>query len=164
MNSPRLVSCHTSALMPQPRQVRPHDLLQSTSLRELLSQLRRQTLHLLVEGLIVIVTGGGANKAAGGEHEAVLGNLLGGGAPAEAGDVFIDAGALLAAPRVERAGDSRNLLIGQLAVCPIDHHAHLAGVDEQRLAAAVAAGAAAPRSVALVARQEPQAHRDLRRV
>ena len=78
---------------------------------------------------------------------------------AEAGHVGVLARVLVAAPGVVGAGDLRDVLVGQLAVHAVDHRAQLAGVDEERLAAPVAEAA-----VLLVAREEPEADRDLRRV
>ena len=57
------------------------------------------------------------------------------------------------------AGDAGDVLVGQLAVGAVHHAAELAGVDEEHLAAAVAELAVLP-----VAREEPEAGRDLRRV
>ena len=57
------------------------------------------------------------------------------------------------------AGDLGDVLVGQFAVDAVDQRAQLAGVDEQRLAAPVAEPA-----VLLVAGEEPEADRNLRRV
>ena len=65
----------------------------------------------------------------------------------------------VAAPGVVGPGDARDLLVGQLAMGPVDQRAQLAGVDEQRLAPPVAEPA-----VALVAGEEPETDRDLGRV
>ncbi len=78
---------------------------------------------------------------------------------AEAGHVGVLARVLVAAPGVVGAGDLRDVGVGQLAVHAVDHRAELAGVDEERLAAPVAEAA-----VLLVAGEEPEADRDLRRV
>src|SRR5450830_665134 len=164
------------SVITQAIEVRRDLLLQARSLLEPLPQLRGQALHLLVEGLAVVLVVGGADVAARGEYVAMLSDLLGGGALAEAGHVGVAGRAWLAiqagralcarlpAPRVIRPGDARDVLVAQLLVRAVDERAHLAGVDEQRLAAAVVAGATASWAVALVARQEPQAHGDLRRV
>src|SRR5690606_32775311 len=80
----------------------------------------------------------------------------------EAGYVGVFAGVLLAAlaaPGVIGIRDAGDVLVGQLAVGAVHHAAKLAGVDEEDLAAAVAELA-----VLAVARQKPQARRDLRRV
>src|SRR5450759_5136183 len=160
----------SSELIAQAAQVGPDLLLQPRRLLELAGELRRQPPHLLLERLAVVLSLGGAHVAPGGEHAAVLGDLFAGGSFAEAGHVGVAGrarlalAARLAAPSVVRTRDARDVLVAQLLVRAVDERAHLAGVDEQRLAAAVAAGAAAPRPVALVARQEPQAYGDLRRV
>ena len=56
-------------------------------------------------------------------------------------------------------GDAGNVLVGQLAMRAVRHATHLARVNEEHVAAAVTELA-----VLLVACQEPQARRDLRRV
>src|SRR5665647_1875494 len=147
----------SSELIAQAAQVGPDLLLQPRRLLELAGELRRQALHLLVERLAVVLSLGCAHEAAGRQHAAVLGDLFAGGSFAEAGHVGVAgrarlaiwAGrvlcARLAAPGVVRTGDARDGLVAQLLVRAVDERAHLAGVDEQRLAAAVAAGAAARR-------------------
>src|SRR5665648_301776 len=154
----------SSELIAQAAQVGPDLLLQPRRLLELAGELRRQPPHPLLERLAVVLSLGCAHEAAGRQHAAVRRDQFRGGALAEAGHVGVAGRARLAAPGVVRTGDARDVLVAQLLVRAVDERAHLAGVDEQRLAAAVAAGAAAPRPVALVARQEPQAHGDLRGV
>src|SRR5665647_1973520 len=154
----------SSELIAQAAQVGPDLLLQPRRLLELAGELRRQPPHLLLERLAVVLSLGCAHEAAGRQHAAALGDLFAGGSFAEAGDVGVVERARLPAPGVVRTGDARDVLVAEFLVRAVDERAHLAGVDEQRLAAAVAAGAAAARSVALVARQEPQAYGDLRRV
>ena len=97
--------------------------------------------------------------AAGREHVAVLADVVELRGLAEAGHVGVLARVLVAAPSVIGAGDLRDVLVGQLAVHAIHHRAHLARVDEERLAAPVAEAA-----VLLVAREEPQTDGNLRRV
>jgi hypothetical protein len=81
------------------------------------------------------------------------------GAFAEARYVLVLAGALVATPGMVRAGDTRDVVIGELALGAVDHPPELASVDEQHLAAPVTESV-----VLLVAGQEPEADRDLRRV
>jgi len=71
---------------------------------------------------------------------------------------------------VVRVGDAGDVGVGQLAVRAVDQAAHLAGVDEQHLAAPVARPHPGPllsrgeRRVLFVACEEPEAGGDLRRV
>src|SRR3990172_4160069 len=125
----------------------------------LLAQRRGEPLHLLLERLAVVLGSLGANIAAGREHVAVLADVLQFGALAEAGHVGVLARILVAAPGVVGAGDLRDVGIKQLAVHAVGHGAELARVDEERLAAPVAEAA-----VPLVAGEEPEAHRNRRRV
>ena len=127
----------------------------------LLAQRRGEPLHLLLERLAVVFLRLGADVAAGREHVAVLADLLerARSCRSRARRRTAPAASLLAAPGVIGAGDARDVLVGQLAVGAVDHAAELAGVDEEHLAAAVAELA-----VLLVAREEPEAGGDLRRV
>src|SRR5450830_1825475 len=86
-----------SEVIAQRPQIRPDLLLQPRRLREQLAQFRRQSLHLLVEGLAVVLGLSSADVAARGEHIAVLCNLLRSRAPAEAGHVGVAGRARLAA-------------------------------------------------------------------
>src|SRR5690606_19378418 len=91
-------------------------------------------------------------------------DLLGRRALAEARHVLVLA-RTIPAPAVIGVGDAFDIGFRQLTVNTIDHRAKLAGVDEQGLALAVAhLLAATAEAVLLVAREEPQADRDLSRV
>ena len=71
---------------------------------------------------------------------AVLGDFFCCGGITEAGDVGIFTIAVvgIAAPDVVRTRDAFDVLIGQFTVDAVNHRAEFAGVNEQRLAAAVA--------------------------
>src|SRR5262245_28417707 len=75
---------------------------------------------------------------------------------AEARDVLVLPGPLLASPRVICARDLGDVGFGQVTVNAIDQHAHLPGVDEQGLLPPVA-----ELPVALVPGEEPQARGNL---
>src|SRR5207245_1493774 len=75
------------------------------------------------------------------------------------GHISILARALVSAPGMIRSGNLRNLLIGKLAVNAIHQRAHLARVDEKRLASSIAKA-----TVLLTSGNEPEAHGNLRRV
>src|SRR5205807_2770299 len=100
-----------------------------------------------------------AYVAAGRQYVAVRTDLRQRGAFGKARDVRVRACVLLATPRVVGTGDPRDVLVGQLAMCPVHHAAHLPCVDEEHLTMPVAEPA-----VLLVARQEPQTGWNLRRV
>src|SRR5690606_2864393 len=91
------------------------------------------------------------------EHVVVLADLVQRGRLAEAGHVGVFARVFLTAPGVVGVGDLFDFLIGQFAPGAVHHHAHVAGVDEQHLPAAVAQALTG----VLVAGQEPQAGGDL---
>ena len=74
---------------PQPIQVFLDSGIQQPRFGLLLTPLGGEAGHLLLEGFAVVLLGGGADVAAGGEDVAVLVDLLEGGALAEAGDVGI---------------------------------------------------------------------------
>ena len=67
------------------------------------------------------------------------GDLTGGGRLAEPGDVFVLASTFVSAPSVVCRDDLLEVRLGQLAVDPVNQRAQLAGIDEQRLSAAIAA-------------------------
>src|SRR5215213_7333420 len=119
----------------------------------------REPLHLLLKQLPIVLHLFRTHIAAGREHVAMLTNVVELRCFAEAGHIGVLARVLVTAPSVIGAGDLREILIGELAMYPVYQGAHLAGVDEERLAAPVAEAA-----VLLIARQEPQADRDLRGV
>src|SRR5690606_1956242 len=62
---------HSDAITQRP-QLLPYHGIQLRSLRHLLGQLRRQPLHLVVEGLVVVLFRLRADIAARRQHEAVL--------------------------------------------------------------------------------------------
>src|SRR5437762_2979745 len=72
---------------------------------------------------------------------------------------MLRANGLFSSPEVIHARDAGDLFVREFTVGAVHHAAELAGVYEEYVAAAVAEAA-----VLLVARQEPQACRDLRRV
>ena len=129
----------------------------------LLAQLGHKSGHLFLKRFAVVVDLSRADIAAGGEDVAVLANVFDGGGFAEAGHIGIVAGVLLPAPGVVGVGDPADILFGQFAVNTINHRPEFSGVDEERLASPVPAGAGRCPAF-LVAGDEPQARRDLRRI
>ena len=128
----------------------------------LLAPLGGEAGHLLVEGLQVLRLGLGADVAAGSEDVAVLADLLQRRALAEAGDVGValtltlsreERGiGSLSSPGVVGAGDAGEVILGQVSMGAVDHVAHLAGVDEEDFALAVAVFA-----IAATPGEEPEA-------
>ena len=128
-----------------------------------------RTGHLLGERLAVILLGLGSYVASGREDVAVLAHLLQWSAPAETGNVGVALTLTLsrgqrgidslAAPGVIGVSDTGDIVVRQLAVGAVDHPAHLARVDEQDFAGAVAMATALA-----ILREEPEAGRYLRRV
>src|SRR5713101_2669472 len=141
----------------------------------LLAQRRGEPVHFLLERLSVVLLRLGTDVAARREHVTVFADLFECCALAEARHVAIPglatlqrgrwgrAGARrsqdLAAPGVVGVGYAGDVVVRQLAVGTIHHTAHLARVEEEHVAAAVTEFA-----VLLVARQKPEARRNLRRV
>src|SRR5262245_20982679 len=163
-NTPSSTSCLTvtvrhSPAIPKLLQVGYNRGIETRGRGLLLAQRRGEPLHLLLERFAVVLLRLGADVAAGREHVPVLAHLLQRRALAKAGHVGISARLLLAAPGVVGGGDACNVLVGQPAMRAIHHAAEFAGVDEEHVATAVAELA-----VLAVARKEPQARRDLRRV
>src|SRR5450756_949016 len=150
---------HPSLAIPELPQVGGDGGILVGSLGLLVPQRYGEPPHLLVERLVVLLGGRGAHEAARREHVAVLADLVERGGPTETGHVGVLAPALVAAPGVVRAGDLRDVLVGELAVRAIHQRAHLAGIDEEGLAAAITEAA-----VASVGGEEPEADRDLGRV
>lgn len=130
--------------------------LQPLRLPELLPEFRRQPPHLLLERLAIIHDILGAHVPPGCQHETILPDLLNRCTLAETRHIHIRSGFLLAPPCVIRGGNPNNVLIGEIAMHPVDQRPHLPGVDEQRLAATVAEPV-----VLLVPGHEPEADRDL---
>src|SRR5690606_31198549 len=94
------------------------------------------------------------------EHVVVPADLVQRGGLAEAGHVGVFAGILLAAPGVVGVGDLFDFLIGQFAPGAVHHHAHVAGIDEQHLPAAVAQSGLPDQAVAAALGQDPEAGGD----
>src|ERR1043165_7634273 len=90
------------------------------------------------EGLLLVFHVLRSDIPSGRQHMLVPAYLLDHRALAEPGHVFVRARSLVAAPRVIRSRDARDVLVGQLALRAVDHAAQLAGVDEQHLAATIA--------------------------
>lgn len=86
------------SVISQSLQVRLGGLLQIRRLSKLRAKVRDQPLHPFLKGFVVSFEVLGADVTAGREDVAVRGNLSGGGGLAEAGDVRVSAGALVAAP------------------------------------------------------------------
>ena len=136
---------------------------------EAVADLLCQPCYLLVDGLTVVLYGRAANVAARCKHVLMLADRVEVNCGAEAGNVLIrPEGAVLAPPSVVGGADPRNVLGREFAVRARNHVPEGACVDEQHL---VETGPpqADPRPglaglAGLVARQEPQADRDLRGV
>jgi hypothetical protein len=122
---------------------------------------------------------GGTDVAAGGQDVVVVPDVVQRGRLAEAGHVLVTpslalprlrgrGGVGVAAPGVVGIGDAGNVVAGQFAVYPVNQCAQLAGVNEERLAAAVAEtltpGPSPTGRGEFAAGDEPQADRDLRRL
>src|SRR5665647_1668083 len=134
-------------------------LVEARCLGSLLPELRDEPRHLLIEGLAVLLDHLRAHIPPGREHIPVRAHLVERRALAEARDVVVLPYPRLAAPGVVGVGDAGDVVVGELAVGPVDHRPELASVDEEDLAAAVTEAV-----VAAAAREEPQAHRYLGRV
>src|SRR5680860_1270445 len=118
--------------------------------------------HLLLERYAVVLDLLSPDVSAGREDVAVGFDLIQRGALAECRDILVLASILLTSPSVVRVGDLGDVFFGQFAVGAVDEVAHLAGIDEKRLA--VAGAKAALLVNALVAGQEPEADGDRRSV
>ncbi len=114
-----------------------------------ISKLGGEAGHLGVEGFTIVSGFGDADVAAGGEDEVLGGDVGGGAHGAEA--LLIGEGALL--ELMEGAGDAEDFVLGEFTHGTSDHYAHLACIDEERLA-----------MLRLVARKEPQRHGNARAV
>src|SRR5579875_29551 len=145
--------------IPQLLQVGGDGGIQPRSLSLLFTKLRNEPGHLFVEGLAVVLDRFCSDVAAGRQDVTVMADVLKCCALAEAGDILIFAGVGVAAPRVVRVGDSVDVFLRELAVGPIHHATHLAGIDEQHVTTAVTEP-----PVSLVPGQEPQARGNLSRV
>ena len=80
-----------------------------------------ESVHLLLEGLAVVLLRLRADVAAGGEDVAVLADLLQRRTLAEAGNVGVLARAILAALGVVSIGDAGDVVVGQLPVGAVHH-------------------------------------------
>src|SRR5262249_34744296 len=147
----------TLPLIPKLLQVSGDGGIKPGGLGLLLPQHRGEPPHLLLERLAVVLLRLGADVAARREHMAVLADLLQRRALAEARYVGVLARLLLATPGVAGVSDAGDVFVGQLAVRAVYHTAHLACVNKEHVATTITELA-----VLLVARQEPQARRNLR--
>ena len=133
---------------------------QLLGLGELLLQLLLQRREPLLERHVVLFRRRRADIAARRQDMVVRPDLLQRRRLAEARHVLIGARVRLAAPGVIGRRDLGDVLVGELLAGAVHHVPELAGVDEQHLAAPVAPAIAG----VLVAGQEPEAGRNLRRV
>src|SRR5262245_24362387 len=118
MNSARsrtFMDFHISAT-PGPYDAASDCRVQPCSLRELLLQRRRQPLHLLLEGFIIIFHVRRAHVPARREDVTTPSDLIGGCGLAEAGQVLVLARALVAAPCMVSASDALDLRVGKLTM------------------------------------------------
>src|SRR5450759_358002 len=146
--------------MSQLLQVGQDCLVKLSRLLHLLSQFGDQTRHLVLERLVVLLNFSRTDVSARRENVVMLADILDGRGLAEAGDILVLlVTVLIASPGMVGVGYLANVLLCELPVHAVYHRAELASIDKQRLAAAVAKV-----SVLLVARDEPETYRYLRRV
>src|SRR5438128_146099 len=107
----------------------------------LLPKGRSESSHPLFERFIVLLGHCCADVTAGREHMAMIADIVERGRLAEAGHVRVLARVLVAAPGMIGAGDLCDVLVAQFAMHAINQHSHLACVDEQRFATAIAEAA-----------------------
>src|SRR5262249_544309 len=124
-------------------------------------------LHLFRERFAVVFLRLGTDVAPRREYVPVFTDVFERCAFAETRDVFVGrspfdmlrTNGFFSAPQVIHASDARDLLICQFAVSAVYHAAQLADVDEEHVAATIA-----ELTVLLVAREEPEASWNLRRI
>src|SRR5690625_2346109 len=127
----------------------------------LFTPLGTESLHLFCKWFAIVFLFRRAHIAAGGEHMAVLADLLQRRGLAEAGHVGVFARVLLASPSMVGIGDLLNIGFTEFAPGAVHQRAHVAGVDKQHFAAPDAQSLLAALAIGLVAGQEPEAGRDL---
>ena len=123
-----------------------------------------QLTHFLFKQFAVIFHFGGPHIAARGEHVVVGFDVLNGDGFAETGNIVVLAVFGFSPPGVVGAGNLGNVVGGQFLMNTADHAAHIAGVDKQgfALAVAVVAVVVAGNDCGLfVFGDKPEAHRNL---
>src|SRR2546429_540374 len=124
-----------SVAISQPRQVLANHAFQQRTLGKLLTEVRRQPRHLLLERLAVGLLLRRTDVAAGCQHVVVLADVVEPHGHAEAGLVGV---ARALPPDVEGAGDLADVFNAEIAQHAVLHVAEVASVDEERLAGALA--------------------------
>src|SRR5216683_8319458 len=122
-------------------------------------QLRRQSLHSLLERLSVCLGDLCSYVPRWCEHVSVLADIVDRNALAETRYVQVLARTLIAAPRVVGSSNPGDIIVAKLPVHPIGHRADFARIDKQSLAATITK---AP--ILLGAREQPKADRNRGRI